>query len=101
MGFNEALQKYEKLTRMSKDKPQREIRPTIDKHTRLNVAVNVLSLSNIDTIAQTFDCDFVLRCETVNVSEVNRQLSLEKQEQLSLKNWNPRLRFLNLIETKA
>eukprot|EP00961_Rhodomonas_salina_P175935 2371797-Rhodomonas_salina.1 len=39
----------------------------LQKGVKLGVAINVLSISAIDTVSQTFDCEFVLRCRTLNL----------------------------------
>ena len=63
---------------------------------RLGVAINVLSISKVETVDQQFDAEFVLRCRTLNAKD----LLTVGHEPVEPDNWEPRLRFLNLLETK-
>lgn len=71
------------------------------RHSRLSgpleiaVACNILSITNIDTPEQTFDCECVLRCTTLNA----RKLRTMRGEKVKPSNFEPRLRFLNLTQS--
>jgi hypothetical protein len=64
---------------------------------RLGVAINVLNISGIDTVAQTFDCEFVLRCRTLNIQRDS--IKTVTGESVNSQNWEPRIRFMNLLST--
>ena len=65
---------------------------------RVGVAINVLSVSNVDTVGQSFRCEFVLRCRTLNIA-ADKVRVVGTGAEVTPDNWEPRVRFLNLLET--
>jgi len=62
----------------------------------VKVRMNIMSISNIDTLNQQFDCGFFMIVETTNAHElevINNELTVD--------NFDPRIRFLNLTNTKV
>eukprot|EP00966_Prymnesium_polylepis_P031281 727382-Prymnesium_polylepis.3 len=74
----------------------KELHSKLDGHMRVGVAINVLSVHNIDTVMQTFDVEFVLRCRTLNASA----LRTIEGEPVRTDNWEPRIRFMNQLDTR-
>mmetsp|Transcript_4128 Transcript_4128/g.7719 ORF Transcript_4128/g.7719 Transcript_4128/m.7719 type:complete len:402 (-) Transcript_4128:90-1295(-) len=64
----------------------------------MSVAVNVISLSEIDTVSQRFTSEVVIRAATTNL--IRDKIRVQgTEEEVTPKNWEPRLRFLNLLST--
>ena len=62
----------------------------------VDVSMTVLALSNISLTEQTFDAQFVMRAITTNLQDCKVRGS---NEPVTADNWEPRLRFSNLIDT--
>ena len=59
---------------------------------RCGITITIMSVTRIDTVSQSFDCEFVVRAITLNAST----LKTEDGRTLTIENFEPRLRFKNI-----
>ena len=62
---------------------------------KVGFKINVLSISALDNVGQTFVCEFVLRGRTLNAAK----LKTAAGEPVTVDNWEPRIRILNMLES--
>merc|ERR1711907_359445 len=77
-----------------KEEPHRKHRT--DKEIIFAPQINIMSLNSIDTHEQTFRCKLSMRLESVNAPDVKM---MHSQQPVTIDNFEPRVRFLNLVET--
>ena len=62
---------------------------------KVGFKINMLSISALDNVSQTFVCEFVLRGRTLNAAK----LKTAAGEPVTVDNWEPRIRILNMLES--
>lgn len=67
----------------------------VDGEIQLSLHMTVFSVATIDTVGQTFSCEFVLVAETLNAKGLTIFGSGEK---ISPDTWEPRIKFMNKLE---
>ena len=63
---------------------------------RVAVSINVFSVVAVDTVAQTFEATFCLRMTTTNADQVKTEFG----DSITVDNFDPRLKMINLFDTK-
>ena len=79
---------------------QKSTSSRLTKKVNMSVAVNIISLSEVDTVNQCFTCEMVIRAATTNIVRDGVRVK-ETGRAVTPGNWEPRLRFLNLLSTTS